>query len=172
MLTLIFGKQWLDIDESTVDKHQRNWHHLTVVFNVFVWMQIFNEVNARKVNNERNVFVGIHRNTMFWIIIIISVIAQILLVQIFGEFAQTVPLRWIDWGYCIVWGAGTILWHQLVVTIPVNLTQGIQTVDSETLFKREDEFSPDFELRIDKNQPIESPTENDVLLLGETKECS
>ena len=30
--------------------------HFTIVFNAFVMMTIFNEINARKVHNERNVF--------------------------------------------------------------------------------------------------------------------
>lgn len=33
--------------------------HMTNVFNVFVCMQIFNMINVRKVNDERNIFDGI-----------------------------------------------------------------------------------------------------------------
>merc|ERR1712176_541478 len=49
ILTLACAQEWLDIDETPDSRTGRNTRHLTVVFNVFVWMQIFNEVNARKV---------------------------------------------------------------------------------------------------------------------------
>jgi len=39
--------------------------HLTVVFNLFVWLQIFNMLCARKINDEYNIFEGIHTNFMF-----------------------------------------------------------------------------------------------------------
>eukprot|EP00484_Ammonia_sp_Unknown_P011182 CAMPEP_0197073056 /NCGR_PEP_ID=MMETSP1384-20130603/210406_1 /TAXON_ID=29189 /ORGANISM="Ammonia sp." /LENGTH=1037 /DNA_ID=CAMNT_0042511881 /DNA_START=129 /DNA_END=3241 /DNA_ORIENTATION=+ len=151
ILTLLFGIQWLDIDdsESARDEHNRNIHHMTVVFNVFVWMQIFNEVNARKVTNDRNVFVGILRNAIFWLIIIVSVIAQILLVQWFGAFAQTTALRLVDWGYCMVWGAGTLIWHQIVISVPVDMNDGIQIVESERLFKREPEFTAELKVTVE-----------------------
>merc|ERR1711997_234419 len=116
ILTLALGQEWLDIDEIPDERTGRNTRHLTVVFNVFVWMQIFNEINARKVNNERNVFDGIHKNWIFWMIIIISICAQILLVEVGGQFASTTPLNLQEWGYSIAWGAGIIFWHQLVIS--------------------------------------------------------
>lgn len=39
--------------------------HLTIVFNIFVWLQIFNMLCARKINDELNFFEGIHTNFMF-----------------------------------------------------------------------------------------------------------
>ena len=39
--------------------------HYTIVFNVFVFMQIFNMVNSRKINDEINVFKGVFHNAAF-----------------------------------------------------------------------------------------------------------
>jgi Ca2+ transporting ATPase len=36
--------------------------HFTIVFNVFVFMQIFNMINASKINDEKNIFEGILTN--------------------------------------------------------------------------------------------------------------
>jgi len=47
--------------------------HLTVVFNLFVMMQIFNMLCARKINDEFNIFQGVFTNAMFmgvWIVIV------------------------------------------------------------------------------------------------------
>lgn len=41
--------------------------HSSIVFTTFVFMQLFNEVNARMLQ-ERNVFNGIHKNYVFLII--------------------------------------------------------------------------------------------------------
>ena len=39
--------------------------HFTIIFNVFVFMTLFNEVNGRKIHDEYNVFEGLHRNYIF-----------------------------------------------------------------------------------------------------------
>jgi Ca2+ transporting ATPase len=39
--------------------------HYTMVFNVFVLMQCFNEINSRKIHDEINVFEGISKNFLF-----------------------------------------------------------------------------------------------------------
>ena len=151
ILTLARGKDWLNIDEEPDEYTGRYTQHLTVVFNVFVWMQIFNEVNARKVNNERNVFQGIHKNWIFWLIIIISIIAQIILVELGGSFSSTTSLTWGQWGYSIIWGAGTLIWHQVVITFPIDLLDGIQIIDSDNLFKKEEEYTQ-FAIKVEKDR--------------------
>ena len=52
--------------------------HLTMVFNTFVMMQIFNEINSRKVHGERNVFSGILRNHLFLAILFGTVAVQVI----------------------------------------------------------------------------------------------
>ena len=37
----------------------------TMVFNTFVWMQIFNEFNNRRLDNKFNIFEGVQRNQFF-----------------------------------------------------------------------------------------------------------
>jgi hypothetical protein len=46
--------------------------HMTNVFNIFVLFQIFNMINCRKVNDEKNIFEDMFSNWMFpliWVII-------------------------------------------------------------------------------------------------------
>jgi Cation transporting ATPase, C-terminus len=56
--------------------------HYTIIFNAFVWMQLFNEVNSRKLDNEKNMFSGIHRNPMFLAVVTATIVVQILFVQV------------------------------------------------------------------------------------------
>jgi Ca2+ transporting ATPase len=77
--------------------------HYTIVFNAFVFMQIFNMVNARKINDEFNVFEGIHRNKAFIIIFFIIAIVQVLIVQFTQDVFQVARdgLYWAQWLFCI-----------------------------------------------------------------------
>lgn len=56
--------------------------HYTLVFNAFVCMTLFNEINARKVHDEHNVFEGVHRNHLFMIIWVATFASQVCSVYI------------------------------------------------------------------------------------------
>ena len=47
--------------------------HFTFVFNTFLWMTIFNFLNARKLMDEFNVFKGILDNALFLVIVAIII---------------------------------------------------------------------------------------------------
>ena len=51
--------------------------HLSVMFNVFVFMQVFNEINSRKINDERNVFDRIFSNKIFIGVIVGTILTQV-----------------------------------------------------------------------------------------------
>jgi Ca2+ transporting ATPase len=51
--------------------------HFTMIFNTFVMMTLFNEINARKIHGQRNVFEGLNRNPLFIGIWIGTLIAQV-----------------------------------------------------------------------------------------------
>lgn len=57
----------------------------TVIFNTFVWFQIFNEFNNRRLDNKFNVFEGIQRNMFFVIINIIMVCLQVAIIYVGGQ---------------------------------------------------------------------------------------
>lgn len=50
--------------------------HLTFVFNVFVFLQIFNFFSCRKINDELNLFSGLGNNPIFWLMFAFIVIFQ------------------------------------------------------------------------------------------------
>ena len=84
-LVLVHAPAYFDLEP-----HSR-LHH-TLSFNVFVFCQIFNEFNSRRVGNENDIFAGLLNNPMFVSIAIITVIVQILFIQFGGSYTQTVPL--------------------------------------------------------------------------------
>jgi hypothetical protein len=89
-----------------------------MLFNVFVMMTLFNEINMRKLGNQRNVFAGILGNPVFWYVIAITIFAQALLIEFGGLAFGTAPLSAAQWFICIAFGAGTMVWHQIIIFIP------------------------------------------------------
>lgn len=90
----------------------------TLIFNTFVFCQVFNEFNARKLE-KRNVFKGIHKNKLFLGIIGITVVLQVVMVEFLKKFADTERLNWWQWLACIVMAAFTWPIGWLVKFIPV-----------------------------------------------------
>jgi len=82
--------------------------HYTVIFNVFVFCQVFNEINSRKVTNDMNVFKGIFTNPLFCGILSFIVVVQVLIVEFGGHGLKTVPLEWDLWLICIAMAFLTI----------------------------------------------------------------
>ncbi|XP_065058957.1 plasma membrane calcium-transporting ATPase 1-like [Rhopilema esculentum] len=92
--------------------------HLTIVFNTFVLLQVFNEINSRKVHGERNVFSGIFSNRLFLAILIGTVVVQVLLVEFTGRFFSVKGLTLEQWMWCLFLGFTELIWGQVVLSIP------------------------------------------------------
>lgn len=69
----------------------------TLVFNIFVFCQLFNQVNSRRVNNEWNLLEHIYLNWIFFVSFAVSVGLQAVIVQFGGQVMHTVPLTWYQW---------------------------------------------------------------------------
>nr|XP_010917644.2 calcium-transporting ATPase 7, plasma membrane-type [Elaeis guineensis] len=93
----------------------------TIIFNTFVLCQVFNEFNARKLE-KKNVFDGIHRNKLFLGIVGVTLILQVMMVELLKRFAGTERLGWGQWGICA--GIAAISWPiaWIVKCIPVSST--------------------------------------------------
>uniref|UniRef100_A0A8B9JL67 Calcium-transporting ATPase n=1 Tax=Astyanax mexicanus TaxID=7994 RepID=A0A8B9JL67_ASTMX len=80
IFTLLFaGERMFDIDSGrNAPLHAPPSEHYTIVFNTFVMMQLFNEINARKIHGERNVFDGIFNNMIFCSIVFGTFVIQVI----------------------------------------------------------------------------------------------
>ncbi|XP_025830661.1 plasma membrane calcium-transporting ATPase 2 isoform X6 [Agrilus planipennis] len=123
-LTVIFsllfvGDKMLDIESGRgAPIGAGPTQHFTVIFNSFVMMTLFNEFNARKIHGQRNVFEGVFTNPIFYSIWLGTCAAQVVIVQ-YGKMAfSTRSLTLEQWLWCLFFGFGTLLWGQVVTTIP------------------------------------------------------
>jgi len=117
LLVLTFkGNDILDLkhDKTARANKVRN----TVIFNAFVFCQIFNEFNSRK-PDQINIFRGLRSSHLFVGIISFTLVLQVLIVEFAGKIASTTPLNWKKWLICIV--IGFISWPlaAIVKLIPV-----------------------------------------------------
>lgn len=90
----------------------------TIVFNSFVWMQIFNELNNRRLDNKFNVFEGVHRNWWFIGINCIMVAGQIMIIFIGGRAFGITSLNGVQWAISLLTAFPCLLWAVLVRCFP------------------------------------------------------
>ncbi|XP_077334995.1 plasma membrane calcium-transporting ATPase 3 isoform X6 [Lithobates pipiens] len=122
IFTLLFvGELIFDIDSGrNAPLHSPPSEHYTIIFNTFVMMQLFNEINARKIHGERNVFDGIFANLIFCSIVLGTFGVQILIVQFGGKPFSCAPLNAQQWLWCLFVGVGELVWGQVIATIPTS----------------------------------------------------
>ncbi|KAK7378120.1 hypothetical protein VNO80_03557 [Phaseolus coccineus] len=90
----------------------------TLIFNTFVFCQVFNEINSRDIE-KINVFRGIFDSWIFLSIIFATVAFQVVIVEFLGTFASTVPLNWQFWVLSLLIGAVSIPIAAILKCIPV-----------------------------------------------------
>ncbi|KAF9088333.1 hypothetical protein BGX23_007434 [Mortierella sp. AD031] len=98
----------------------------TMVFNTFVFLQIFNEVNCRRLDNRLNVFAGMLQNTYFMVIFVIMVVFQILIVEFGGEAFKTEKIDEVQWVVCVVLGLLSLPFGVIIRLIPDGLFGGLK----------------------------------------------
>ncbi|KAH0793266.1 calcium-translocating P-type ATPase, PMCA-type family protein [Histomonas meleagridis] len=108
LFLILFGdKSIFKINESDSDIQER--HVSTLVFNTFVYMQVFNLINARVANQDMTVLDGLFSNIWF-IIIFVGIAGLQAILVIFAKSAfLTVDLSWKEWLISIGLGAGSLV---------------------------------------------------------------
>jgi len=98
-----------------------SWDDLTLktmVFNTFVWLQICNEINCRRLDNNLNVFSGIQRNPYFIVILVIMVACQTLIIFVGGPAFSVTTLNSQQWLICMGLGMLALPAGAIVRLIP------------------------------------------------------
>jgi Ca2+-transporting ATPase len=107
------GKEILHLNDDNRDELLN-----TMIFNAFVFCQVFNEVNARDMEKV-DVFSHAFNNKIFLFIVGFTVVFQFIMVQFLGKFANTVPLTKEQWLITVSIGFVSLPIAALVKFIPV-----------------------------------------------------
>lgn len=115
-LTLYFaGPRILHLDPS--DRGQM-LQLSTMVFNTFVWMQIFNELNCRRLDDGFNMFEGLHRNPYSICINLFMVGCQVAIVFAGGAVFSVTPIGAAQWAVCVGLPLLSLPWAVAVRSFP------------------------------------------------------
>ena len=95
--------------------------HHTLVFNTFVMMQLFNQLNARVVNDSEDILDNIKGETLFQWVLCSEFILQVVIVQYGAVFFNTTGLSLEAWGVSIGFGLASLVLRKVLssVALPV-----------------------------------------------------
>jgi Ca2+-transporting ATPase len=117
MLTLLIGMVrlgWFKGDgvqnPDGWDFNPLNIRQVSIFFTVYVFFQVWNQINARSLTPEMSGFQGLFKNPTFLMIAGITAVVQILIVTVpfVGRVFSVEPLGWLDW-LAIVAGTASVL---------------------------------------------------------------
>mmetsp|Transcript_14046 Transcript_14046/g.10119 ORF Transcript_14046/g.10119 Transcript_14046/m.10119 type:complete len:99 (-) Transcript_14046:107-403(-) len=96
---------------------------MTNVFNIFVVMQVFNMINARKINDEKNIFQNFFENKMFLFVWLAIIFLQVLIIEVGASVMQVSPggLPWEHWLIACLLGVTVWIWELILKLIPDSL---------------------------------------------------
>jgi len=119
-MILYAGEQIWGLPDLTLLERTRANVQYTILFNTFVFFQIFNEINCRLLNNDWNPFRGFFDNWMFSAILVFCIAAQVIFIEVGGDALSTRHLNVAQWFACLGLGASVLIVHAFVrLAIPV-----------------------------------------------------
>ncbi|KAJ3368427.1 hypothetical protein GGF31_006388 [Allomyces arbusculus] len=132
-----------DASASTVENYVHR-RLSAVVFNTFVWMQLFNLFNGRQIHGEYNVFARVTHNPMFMGIVLVIGVIQVIIIQFGSLVFNVTPLSGAEWGVCLAFGFMSLPLGLIIKAVIPDLGRGWFTAkfygpDAEKAAKEADE---------------------------------
>jgi Ca2+ transporting ATPase len=101
---------------------KRSKKHFTIFFQAFVMMQVFNQVNCRKLKSEEiNVFKGFFNNFLFLFIMVVTVVVQFLFVEVLQSAVDCQSLSLKEHVFCLAVGAGALAFGIVFRMVPTKI---------------------------------------------------
>jgi len=96
--------------------------HYSLIFNTFVFCQVFNFINARKIHDEKNIFAGITKNWFFAFIVLAIAGIQLIIGNLGGRVFNVSRhgMAIGHWAICMGFAAFTLVWGFVLKLIPVD----------------------------------------------------
>ena len=114
--------------------------HMTLIFNIFVFYTLFNQINCRVIDDSFNIFIRITRSPLFPIICLTEMVLQVIIIFVGKSPFHIVNegLTGKQWGICIGFSAITFVVSIIVKLIPIhNLIDNILPKEDEEEDKKE-----------------------------------
>jgi len=113
----------------------------SVIFNTFVFMQIFSEINSRRIA-ERDIFSGIFKSYYFCLIIVVTIAVQCIIMfavagTTVGDAVGFGTITGAEWGACILLGVLTLPVGFITRLVPLECCFGPLDEDVEQMSRAE-----------------------------------
>ena len=120
--------------------NKEHGYHFTIFFDVFVFLQVFNSINARKLNQkEINIFEGIKDNIYYILVQSFIILGQIIIVTFGGRAVRTQPLSILQHFFCALIASLSLGVGYCVKLIPFDMTEKIAKTKEEIDLENEEE---------------------------------
>jgi magnesium-transporting ATPase (P-type) len=124
---------------------------MCIIFNIFVFYTLFNQINCRVIDDSINIFVRINRSLLFPLICLLEMGLQVLIIFIGKSPFHIVNdgLSGTQWGICLGFSAITFVVSLITKFIPVHIC-----IDNylDKQLKKEEEEEKKLEEQADNTQ--------------------
>ena len=120
-------EDWKDTSLSEAHQHYMNHYggttHMTLIFDIFVFYTLFNQINCRIIDDSFNTFKRISKGFMFCCVTSVELIIQVLLSQFGYKVFHCVyhGLGLVQWAICIGFSISTMLFNFIIKLIPLEI---------------------------------------------------
>ena len=85
--------------------------HMTLIFNIFVFYTLFNQINCRIINDSLNIFSRINKGLMFCLVTLCEMLIQILIIEFGSGIFHCVSggLSYKQWEICLLFSFSTLI---------------------------------------------------------------
>jgi len=136
-IIIFYGDEMFGVPSDREFEHYQwnevNGYHFTIFFNIFVYLQIFNSINSRKLlKTELNIFSGILGNWLYLVIQLIILSGQVIMVTFGGRALRTHALSFSQHLTCMAIASLSLIVNFLVKMSPVGDDEESQASGDKT----------------------------------------
>ncbi len=119
MMTLLAGMEWSDWfrgeSARSVDFPELTVRQVSIFFTVYVFFQVWNQVNCRSLTPEESGLSGLGRNPTFLVIAGTVALVQVLIVSVpfLADVFKVEPLGVVDWLWVVVGTASVLVFSEV-----------------------------------------------------------
>ncbi len=108
--------------------------HFTFLFTLFVFLQLVNEINNRRINDKLNIFEGIMQHHFFQGIWIFTLGVQVLITEVGGRVFSVHKngLTWYQWLMVLAFAAGGLVVRVILIYLPDRICPQVRCSRNES----------------------------------------
>ena len=123
-----YNDSFLDSDDNPTNKNIV----FTLLFNTFIYLHMFNQINCRKIQNDQfNVFSHILNNCYFLVTFSSIVVFQYFFVNWGGKLTRCAELKGEQHAFCVLIGSTSLIASFALKLLPTSLTDNIPAIIDE-----------------------------------------